>query len=138
MSQAHSEAWRGGCHGLRMSSKGLGRLHFIDGIMNSDMYIEILRDQMMPSAREVLGRRYLFQHDNDPKHTSKKVTAFLKQKKVKLLAWPPQSPDLNPIEHLWEEMERRRVGENARNRQKLKDVLQRVWEEIDQQIYAKT
>ena len=117
MSQAHSEAWRGGCHGLRMSSKGLGRLHFIDGIMNSDMYIEILRDQMMPSAREVLGRRYLFQHDNDPKHTSKKVTAFLKQKKVKLLAWPPQSPDLNPIEHLWEEMERRRIGENAWNLQ---------------------
>lgn len=117
-----------------MSSKGLGRLHFIDGIMNSDMYIEILRDQMLPSAREVMGRRYLFQHDNDPKHTSKKVTAFLKQKKVKLLAWPPQSPDLNPIEHLWEEMERRRVEKNARNRQELKDVLRRVWEEIDQRI----
>ena len=117
-----------------MSSKGLGRLHFIDGIMNSEVYVEILRDCMLPSARDILGRRFQFQHDNDPKHTSKKVTEFLKQKKVKVLVWPPQSPDLNPIEHLWEEMGRRRQAKNPRNRQELKDVLQRVWDEIEPHV----
>lgn len=120
-----------------MASNGLGRLHFIDGIMNSDAYMEILKNQMLPSARNLLGRRYLFQHDNDPKHKSKKVTEFLHQKKVKVLEWPAQSPDLNPIEHLWEEMERRRNSENLRNRQELKNVLQKIWDEIEPGVCQK-
>ncbi len=53
-----------------MSAAGVGELHFIDGIMNSQMYCSILKEKMLPSLR-ALGRRALFQHDNDPKHTSK-------------------------------------------------------------------
>ncbi len=47
-----------------------GSCIFIDGIMNSQMYCSILKEKMLPSLR-ALGRRALFQHDNDPKHTSK-------------------------------------------------------------------
>ncbi len=53
-----------------MSAAGVGELHFIDGIMNSQIYCSILKEKMLPSLR-ALGRRALFQHDNDPKHTSK-------------------------------------------------------------------
>ncbi len=53
-----------------MSAAGVGELHFIDGIMNSQMYCSILKEKMLPSLR-ALGRRALFQHDNDLKHTSK-------------------------------------------------------------------
>ncbi len=66
-----------------MSAAGVGELHFIDGIMNSQMYCSILKEKMLPSLR-ALGRRALFQHDNDPKHTSKATVGFLKKNRIDL------------------------------------------------------
>ena len=66
-----------------MSAAGVGELHFIEGNMNSSMYCEILQQSMIPFLQK-LGCRAVFQHDNDPKHTSKTITALLKRLHVKL------------------------------------------------------
>ncbi len=44
-----------------------------------------------------MGRGWVFQHDNDPKHTTKATKEWLKKKHIKVLEWPSQSPDLKGV-----------------------------------------
>ena len=109
-----------------MSAAGVGELYFIEGNMNSKMYCKILQLTMMPSLQK-LGCRAMFQHDNDPKHTSKTTIALLKRLRVKVMDWLSMSPDLNAIENLWGILKRKVEVCKVSNICQLCDVVIEEW-----------
>ncbi|KAI3376206.1 hypothetical protein L3Q82_016716, partial [Scortum barcoo] len=62
-----------------------------NGTMNSAVYQKILKEKVRPSVRDLkLKRTWVLQQDNDPKHTSKSTSEWLKKNKMKTLEWPSQ------------------------------------------------
>uniref|UniRef100_A0AAZ3RVB6 Tc1-like transposase DDE domain-containing protein n=1 Tax=Oncorhynchus tshawytscha TaxID=74940 RepID=A0AAZ3RVB6_ONCTS len=108
---------------------GTGALHKIDGIMRKENYVDILKRHLKTSVRKLkLGRKWVFQMNNDPKHTSKVVAKWLKDNKVKVLEWLSQSPDLNPIENLWSELKRSVCARRPTNLTQLHQLCQEEWD----------
>lgn len=118
-----------------MSYAGAGTFEIIDGIMNKEKYLDILKRNITTSARKLgLSRQFIFQQDSDPKHTSHIVSKWLKDKRIKVLDWCPQSPDLNPIEHLWSQLKMKVREQNPRNINELKEIVKQEWDKIDPQL----
>ena len=123
----HVMVW--GC----FSWHGPGPLFRINGTLNSEGYRKILSRKMLPYARQKFGdeEHYIFQHDNDSKHTSRTVKCYLANQDVQVLPWPALSPDLNPIENLWSTLKRQLKNQPARSADDLWTRCKFMWERID-------
>ncbi len=114
-------------------AKGTGQLHRIKGTMDGAMYRQ---GQGIEARALKMGRGWVFQHDNDPKHTAKATKEWLKKKHIKVLECPSQSPDLNPIENLWRELKVRVAKRQPRNLNDLKRICKEKWDKIPPEMCA--
>lgn len=118
-----------------MSANGVGELHFIDGIMDHKMYIEILKQNLHKSVEKMgLSDNYVFTQDNDPKHVALNTRLWILYNVRKWVETPPQSPDINPIEHVWEILEKNIRNHHISNMQDLRHALKEEWAKITPEI----
>lgn len=110
-----------------MIANGPGPICRINGIMDQYVYVNILKNHLLPFAEEKLDRNWIFQADNDPKHTSNRAKCFLQRQKINVLSWPSQSPDLNPIEHLWNDVDKVNKKEKPSNLESLYNIIEDSW-----------
>ncbi|GFY27627.1 transposable element Tcb1 transposase [Trichonephila clavipes] len=112
-----------------MAASGVGKLVFIDGIMHKMAYLNIQQNNLKESADKLgLGSNFIFQQDNDPKHTAFVVEEWLLYHCRNQLNTLPQSLDLNVIDHLWSHLQRA-VQKHIKitSKEQLKSVLQEEW-----------
>ena len=121
------------------ASNGTGNLHRVEGIMDSVKYQDILAKNVTLSVKKLkLGHHWTFQQDNDPKHASKSTKAWLEKKGWKLLEWPSQSPDLNPIENLWWDLKKAVAARRPKNIADLETIAHEEWAKIPKSCAARS
>lgn len=116
---------------------GVGELYIIEGKMDRFMYTRILNTSLKKSLRDLGLQEFIFQQDNDPKHTSKHVTEYFNTKNVNVMDWPSQSPDLNPIENLWHVLKINVSKKNPKNIKHLVEVCKEEWKKLDPNMIKK-
>ncbi len=118
--------WAGICYGQQT------QVHFIDGILNTQRYRdEILRPIFVPFIHD---HHLMLQNDNARPHVARICTQFLEAENIPVFAWPAYSPDISPIEQVWDALDQRirqRVPVPA-NIQQLRTAIKEEWTNIPQ------
>jgi hypothetical protein len=112
----------------------VGELHRVSGTLNQYGYHSILQCHAIPSGVRLVGQGFIPQQDNDPEHTSRLCHNYLRRKEqdgsLQIMEWPAQSPDLDPIQLVWDELCRRMKVKQPTCTTHLWELRKQCWEGI--------
>ena len=113
------------------SARGKTPLFFTQKTVNWQSYCEIINGFLLETARVLYPEGYKLVQDNAPCHKAKKAMKFLDENSVIVLDWPPNSPDLNPIENIWGIIKVKLSSQLITDTSDLKTKIEKIWEEFD-------
>jgi len=97
-----------------------------------------LRQQLLPAVRSLSGDFFTFQQDSAPAHRARETVALLSAETPDFISpqdWPPNSPDLNPVDYsIWGILQERVYRSQIRDVAYLKERLIEEWRRFDQNI----
>lgn len=124
-----------------VSSLGATELIFIDpGVKINGAYYRdvLLSQQLLPAIRALSGEFFIFQQDSAPAHRAYDTVEMLRLNTPAFIPptlWPPNSPDLNPVDYkIWGVLQERVYRTRIRDVDHLKERLVEEWTQFDQKI----
>ncbi|GFW94259.1 transposable element Tc3 transposase [Trichonephila clavipes] len=112
-------------------------LHFFDTApMTAQRYIDEVLEPYVCLFRGVVGPDFIFMDDNAPCHRAVLIDDFLETENIQRLSWPVNSPNLNPIEHVWDMLGRQiaALSHPPSSVTELKRTLQEAWDRLSPQL----
>ena len=101
-------------------------LYFFNKNLDTNLYIEIL-EFSLPEMNKIMKNSVILLFDNDPKHRSLKALEFCKEDNIKIIDWPSNSPDLNPIKNIWAKIKNTLCRQEFENINKLRKRVEKEW-----------
>ena len=116
-----------------MSGGPRGPLVMYSGNINSRAYIQLIEKALsmfIDNTFDSSNKQWQFMHDSAPPHRSAYSIKWFKNHKIPLLKWLATSSDLNPIENLWDYMDKELQKMKPKNVTELQQMVQNIWCDI--------
>ena len=107
---------------------GFSHLQVLQRTIDGPYYCEVLTHFF--DGNHLPEVPWVFQHDNAPPHSSRVAQQFLANRGIHAIHWPSCSPDLNPIEHVWDHIGRIVQKRNPENLQELQGMIREEWDRM--------
>jgi inhibitor of nuclear factor kappa-B kinase subunit alpha len=124
-----------------ISKLGRTELIFVDpgAKINGQYYRDVMLAQhLLPQMRHIAGDMFIFQQDSAPAHRARETIEYLSRNAPYFIGpemWPPNSPDLNPLDYsIWSIMEQRVYQQRIQNTDELRQCLVSVWNDLEQHL----
>ena len=100
------------------------------GKLNGDAYVKAIEEALPLFVENIFdssNQNWMFMYDNALSRRSKYTLKWFENKGIKIMKWPAVSPDLNPIENLWDLIDKKLKKMKPANVKELEQIIQTIW-----------